>query len=136
MLEDRDSYLYYRWLNLKNFRKSLKRNKLGVSHEFPNDLSQALLQTREIKECPVWGAAYNVLKFYLKNGTFCHLKSKCTLGYLIENSHPVFVKDDKMNLGRIVSMRIIEKETAFYYDSRMYQLQQINGELMVKRYYP
>lgn len=139
LIDDSSEERHYRWLNLKDFQKAMKKNEVGVSREFPPELFENAGIISWIKECPAVGCAYNVFKILLKDLNFCHLRSKKSLGQIIKGCQQrVFVKDEDANLRwyKIQTIKFVPVDSTFLYDSRLYTLSEVNGKLCVQRFYP
>jgi len=137
LVDDSSKERHYRWLNLKDFQKALKKYNVGVSREFPPELFENANKISWIKECLAAGCAHNVFKIYLKDAEFCHLRSKKSLGQIIRDcQQQVFVKDNDVNWCNVQTVKFVPVDSKICYDSRVYSLSEENGKLHVQRYYP
>lgn len=137
LVDDSSEERHYRWLNLKDFQKALKKYNVGVSREFPPELFDDARCISWMQECPAAGCAYDVFKIYLSNTEFCHLRSKMSLGQIIRGcQQQVFVKDEKVDWCNVKSIKFVPTGSTFFYDSRVYTLGEENNKLFVQRYYP
>ena len=128
---------HYRWLNLKDFRKALKKNNISVRREFPPEILKNVNGISWMKECPVIGCSYNVFKIYLKTSGFCHLRSKMSLGEIIRKcQQQVFANDSTVKWHNVKTIKFVPVGSALYYDSRMYTLNETEKGLSVQRFYP
>ena len=137
LADDNSDTRHYRWLNLKDFQKALKKYNAGVSREFSPELFKDASKISWIKECPVTGRAYNVFKIYLNGGMFCHLRSKKSLGQIIKDcQQQVFTEDNGVNWYKVQTIKFVPVGSNICYNNRVYTLSEVNNKLCVERFYP